>query len=231
MLAQPSLASRASTGFPVTVTNKAQMIRALASILVLIALLFGISIAAKDRKTPVVDPTRGAIGVSIKIKPPAPLSVATSADHAFFVKIEEGVDVLQAKEILLGRFNEANQIYLLNVEPGTYVAIGTTTLAKKLVINNVYFDKEMIQATAVTVEAGKIAFMGEIVAKEGFLLKNADEAQTYYLKHLGRGMIAKLQSLDRDSKTTTEFWRRAVKDAFKDEPDWQELARRQVVQR
>ena len=206
------------------------MIRTLASIPVLIALLFGISIAAKDRKTPVVDPTRGAIGVSIKIKGPTPLSVATNADHAFFVKIEEGVDVLQAKEILLGRFNEANQIYMLNVEPGTYVAIGTTTLNKKLV-TNVYFDKEMIQATAVTVEAGKIAFMGEIVAKEGFLIKNADEAQTYYLKHLGRGMIAKLQSLERDSKTTTEFWQRAVKDAFKDEPDWQELARRQVVQR
>src|SRR2546430_15271764 len=73
MLAQPSLASRASTGFPVTVTNKAQMIRTLASIPVLIALLFGISIAAKDRKTPVVDPTRGAIGVSIKIKGPTPL--------------------------------------------------------------------------------------------------------------------------------------------------------------
>jgi hypothetical protein len=116
------------------------MIRTLASILVLIALLFGISIAAKDRKTPVVDPTRGAIGVSIKIKGPTPLSVATNAGHAFFVKIEEGVDVLQAKKILLGRFNEANQIYMLNVEPGTYVAIGTTTLAKKLVIN-VYFDK------------------------------------------------------------------------------------------
>lgn len=42
-------------------------------------------------------------------------------------------------------------------------------------------EKEMIPATAVTVEAGRIAFMGEIVAKINLSRRNADEAA------LGRG--------------------------------------------
>jgi hypothetical protein len=93
--------------------------------------------------------------------------------------------------------------------------------------SNIYFNKEMIPATAVTVEAGRIAFMGQIAAKEAFSRKNRDDAETHYSDLLGLGMLGNLQSVDRDSKTANEFWKQAVKDAFKDEPDWQELARRQ----
>jgi hypothetical protein len=87
----------------------------------------------------------------------------------------------------------------------------------------------MIPSTAVTVEAGRIAFMGQIAAKEGISRKNADEAQTHYSGLLGSGFLGNVQSVDRDAKTANEFWKRAVADAFKDEPDWQALARRQLA--
>lgn len=141
------------------------------SILGLLAILCGVSTAAKDRKIPIPDPTRGGIGVTIRVKGPTPLSVSFNASEAFFVRVEEDADILRAARVLTGRFSERNQVYLLNVEPGKYVVVGASYVPGKVGTstfrqrNNVYFNKEMIPATAVTVEAGRIAFMGQIAAK------------------------------------------------------------------
>jgi hypothetical protein len=117
---------------------------------------------------------------------------------------------------------------------------------------NIYFDHDMVPATEVTVQAGQITFAGEIIVKVSVGMKHADETQTYYGQLLGNGVgmnvdvsigrgvattgfevghltrAGTLQSLDKDPQTEREFWERAVKSVFKDEPSWLDLVRRQL---
>ena len=238
------------------------MRRGLWSILGVLAMLCASSTIAKDRKTPALDPQRGAIGVTIKTKGPTALAASFDAGVAFFVKVDEGVDILHAVDVLPSNFSDRKQVYLLNAEPGKYVMVGAytpgfTSATKGLndmPSTNVYFDKEMIPATEVSVEAGKVAFAGEIVVKVSVGMKDADEAQTHYGDLIGRGTglkvgvgvslpsgqtttsvgighltrAGKLQSLDKDPKAEREFWTRAIEKVFEHEPDWQELARHRL---
>jgi len=203
------------------------MKRTLSLILGLLTVWCGVSTAAKDRKTPIPDTTRGAIGVTIRVKGPTPLSAPTNAINAYFVRVKENGRTGIVTKIWPASFSEGNQVYLLNAEPGEYVVVAAYASARtvgrsRMPATGLYFDEESIQATAVTVEAGRIAFMGQIVAKIGFNMKNADAAQTFYRDLIGgaRGPYTpvRLESLDRDSKTASDFWKRAVKDAFKNEP-------------
>jgi hypothetical protein len=129
------------------------------------------SAMAKDRRTPDLDPRLGAIGVTIQSRGPVALASRPYASVAYFVRVDEGVDILHAEEVLESSFGDRNQVYLLNARPGKYVLVGAYTpdfTAHAKGINDqpstsIYFDKEMIPATEVIVEAGKITFAGEIV--------------------------------------------------------------------
>jgi hypothetical protein len=230
------------------------------SILGLLGILSITSTSAKGRETPDLDPQLGAIGVTIQSRGPVALASRPYASVVFFVNVDEGVDILSAETVLASSFSAKNQVYLLNVKPGKYVAVGAYTpefTAHTQGVNDmpstsIYFDKDMIPATEVTVQAGKITFAGEIIVKVSVSMKHADEAQTHYGDLIGNGVgvnvnvnvgpggsttsfgvghltrAGTLQSLDRDPKTEREFWMHAIKNVFKDEPSWQDLSRRQL---
>src|SRR5881409_960458 len=161
------------------------MRRGLVSIVALLGMLCVASASAKDRKTPAVDPERGAIGVTIQSRGPTAIASRPHASMAYFVKVDEGVDILNAAEIMPSNFSDDNQVYLLNAAPGKYVLVGAYTASydaptkgfNDIPSTSIYFDREMIPATEVVVEAGTIAFAGEIVVKVSASMKNADAAQ------------------------------------------------------
>jgi len=234
---------------------------AYALILALVAALCAGEAAGNQRKTPGADSTLGGIAVSIKLKGPTMLSVSSHATAAFFVKAGESTDVFHSTEFLPSNYAEDDQVYLLNVEPGKYVLIGAFTPkqegapnAPELPSANTYFDQATIKATEVTVEAGRFAFMGDIVAKTSTGMGHADDAQNFYGDLIGRGMkmepgfsvavatghkpvygvsispghvtrAGTLKSLDRDAETERKFWTKAINKVLDDEPDWQQLAR------
>jgi hypothetical protein len=216
------------------------------------------STAAKDLDIPDPDPGLGAIGVTIQSRGPVAISSRPHASVVFFVNADEGVDMLHAEEVLASTFSAKNQVYLLNVKPGKYVMVGAytpefTSNAKNvndMPSTSIYFDHDMIPATEVTVQAGQITFAGEVIVKVSVGMKHADEIQTYYGQLLGNGVgvnvdvgigrgitgfaighltrAGTLQSLDKESQTEREFWERAIKSVFKDEPSWLDLARHQL---
>jgi hypothetical protein len=228
-------------------------------ILASVAALCAGETAAKERKTQAVDPKLGGIAVSIKVKGPTVFSTSPHATAAFFVKEGESTDVFRSAAYQQSDFAKGDQIYLLNVEPGKYVLIGAFTPrvagapnAPQLPSANTYFDEGMIRTTEVTVEAGSIAFMGEITVKTSVGMKGADEAQNFYGDLIGRGMSADvgvgvtvasharpsyslgispghvtragaLKSMERDAETERKFWKRAI-NVLDGEPDWQQLA-------
>jgi hypothetical protein len=236
------------------------MQRQLWSILGLLGVLSVTSPAAKDSEIPDPDPQLGAIGVTIQSRGPLAISSRPHASAVFFVSVDEGVDILHAKEVLPSSFSAKNQVYLLNAKPGKYVLVGAYTpefTAHTQNVNdvpstNIYFDQDMIPATEVTVQAGRMTFAGEIIVKVSASMKNADAAQDYYSLligkyielnvdvEIGRGVTTTgfsvahltragtLQSLDRNPPTEREFWERAIKSVFKDERSWQDLVRAQL---
>lgn len=228
-------------------------------ILASVAVLCADEAAAKERKTPPVDSTLGGIGVSIKVKGPTMISVSSHATGAYFVKAGESTDVFHSPDYLPSNYADANQVYLLNVEPGKYVLIAAFTPQEQgapgqtLPSANTYFDQAMIKATEVTVVAGGIAFMGEIVAKTSTGMGKADGAQNFYGDLIGRGTkmdvgasvavatghkpvygmsispghvtrAGALSSLERSADSERKFWTKAIKQVFDNEPDWQQLA-------
>src|SRR2546426_5556849 len=148
------------------------MKRWLWSILGLLGMLYVVSASAKERErmTPEVDPKLGGIGVWIKSTGPTPISIRPRANVVFFVRADSGVDVLNATDIIASNFSDKDQVYLLNAAPGKYVAVGAVTEGQGAAATNspsapsanLYFDKEMIPKTEVTVEPGQMAFMGHI---------------------------------------------------------------------
>jgi hypothetical protein len=235
-----------------------RMRRQLWSVLGLLGVLSITSTAAKDLDIPDPDPGLGAIGVTIQSRGPVAISSRPHASVVFFVNVDEGVDMLRAEEVLASSFSAKNQVYLLNAKPGKYVVVGAYTPeftsnaqnVNDMPSTNIYFDHDMIPATEVTVQPGQIAFAGEIIVKVSVGMKHADETQTYYGQLLGNGAgvnvdvsvgrgitgfsvghltrAGTLQSLDKDPKTEREFWERAIKSVFKDEPSWLDLARHQL---
>lgn len=75
---------------------------------------------------------------------------------------------------------------LLNAEPGRYVAVA----ARSALTQPGYpgyqqlFSATMIEATEVRVEAGELAFMGELKAKASLKMSAADNAQRHYQRLL-----------------------------------------------
>ena len=225
-------------------------------VIVVLAVLCATSTVAKKSDAPDPDPQLGSIGVKIKAKGPTGISAPVHAVQVFFVKVEDVSNVLDLSEIVLSNFNRKKQVYLINVEPGKYVAVGTYAESNMDVPSaNVYFDEETIAATEVTVAPGKITFMSNIVVKVKTGMKKADAAQNHFADILGRGIgfsaganvdvgtgqsssflgvghvtrAGSLTSIARDSATERTFLTGATEKAFSKEPAWQALARSQLA--
>jgi hypothetical protein len=133
----------------------------------------------------------------------------------YFARIE-GEDGLLQQKIIRSNYRKNNRAYLLNAQPGTYVAVGTfvpgpgvpagpppgfsvsvTTLRSGY---TTYFSKELVELTKVTVQEGEFAFMGSYVVDRSWGLDGADEVQTHYKNVIAPGSPSGifLMSLIRD---------------------------------
>ncbi len=220
------------------------------SIVGLTALLIASGSQAGNPTLPVPDSRLGVIGVQVRAKGPTAVSGPSNARTVFFVKVKDDGGMLRATEIILSNYSSKKQVFLLNAEPGRYVAVGayaegSTTLPT----SNVYFDGEMIPGTEVSLEAGQAVFMGRIVVKMKAGMKNADEVQAHYAKLIGSGTglaapargdssfiplgqitrAAEFKELARDVDIERDFWARAADKAFKSAPLWQESVRQQLA--
>jgi hypothetical protein len=226
---------------------------------ILLGVITALCISSNSAKRPACPPPDaqlGGLACKIKVKGPTAISVSAYAVQVFFVKVEDGVDMLAAPEPILSNFYRKKQVYLLNAEPGDYVAVGVFVEGDgNIPSSNVYFDAETIAATAVTVEPGKVAFMGDIVTKMKSGMKKADAAQDHYADLLGRGIkfgggvsvnvttgqttgfmgighvtrAGSLRTIANDPEAERAFWTTAAEKTFAREPAWQAIARDQLT--
>lgn len=132
-------------------------------------------------------------------------------EKVYFVKMDQNADenfLFTRTNIIQTNFIRGNYIYLLNAEPGDYAAVGghygpksstartsssgwtittgsgsasSTKKDEDKSTRIVYFPKEMIKSTRVTVTPGMMAFMGEYQVRTK-QLKKPDDAQMHYYK-------------------------------------------------
>ena len=213
-----------------------------------IALLLG-SVAVpgsprtKKPRLPGPDPISGSIGIRITLRTRSPplIGPGLPAVQVFLVKLEDGSEAFSATELIPSNYSNRKQVYLLNADPGRYVAVAAGLGSTK----EAFFSMAMISDTEVTVGPQEMAFMGEYVVSTSTKMKNADEAQAHYYRlHLpgvaGRGVLARMasgqavytadiKSVAKDTATERGFWTKALGKAFKDDPRWQARARRQLA--
>lgn len=205
---------------------------------ILALVLAGSVVAAKGPPIPEPDPERGSIAVEIKVG-------MSRAIQAFFVRVEDEVDLFEAEYVLPSNYSSKKQIYLLNAKPGRYVVVAARASKQQgftTQTNDAYFDMEMIRQTEVEVVPNSVVFLGEISAKyaDQKQMKDADAAQAHYFRVIdpraaSRGAFARaylgnkvanrvvLNSIVRDPSCERAFWLAAEGKAFKDEGAWQSL--------
>jgi hypothetical protein len=211
--------------------------RRMVLILVSLSLATGLGLA-KVADLPVPDPERGSLGVIIEAKPPSKMGTM-DAVQVFFVRLDEGVDPLNAESFIPSNFFGKGQVYLLNAKPGRYVAVavqlrvgGPAGTSPQF---HAFLSKELIPSTQTEVVAGKMAFMGEYMLETSSKMDEADPAQSHYYQMIlpetarkgfmkrafsGEGAYtATLKSAAKDDETADTFWQTATK-AFKAEPSW-----------
>ena len=195
--------------------------------------------------------------MTIKVKAQLVIGGWLYATQVYLARVGEGGDPLRADEVIESNFERKSQVYLLNAEPGRYVLVGAQTpefrssrAARGAPAVIVLLDKGMIPKTEVTVEAGKISFMGEIIVKTGASMNDADEVQKHYGEIIGTKAhfniniggpgapigVTRLarpgtgQGLDREPKTERDFWEHAIKKVFDAGDGWSRLVQRRLEQ-
>lgn len=175
-----------------------------------------------------------------------------SANEVFFVKLEDGNEAFSATDLIPSNYRSSRQVFLLNADPGRYVAVAARFRSHKLTLDieemggedrAVFFSMEMISETEVTVVAQDMVFMGEFRVNRSRRTKNADAAQAHYLRlqlpwpssaggYFSRGKYTgKMKRVAQDSETERGFWTKACDKAFRNDSRWRALAAQQLVAR
>jgi hypothetical protein len=139
--------------------------------------------------------------------------------------------------VIRSNFVKGGHIYLLNAEPGRYVAVGCEfVLGTAGDVGRAAFSKADIAQSEVEVTAGGVVFMGAIVAESSTKTQASDPVQAHYLSLIGsaassQGSMARafsgvfdytatFTSVVRDPAAAKAFWNRAIAKHFKYEPAW-----------
>jgi hypothetical protein len=170
----------------------------------------------------------GSIGISLRARPPVKIGPSLRAQQVFFVKLDEvdttdlaSAGAFRAADLIPSDLSASGQAYLLNAEPGRYVAVAvsfgsregsrtsvtetigtvpvTFTAVGRPVENSAVLSMAAISDTEVTVGPQQMAFMGEYVLSTSPRMKTVDEAQAHYWQQLqpqlaGRGVLARMHS-------------------------------------
>jgi hypothetical protein len=182
------------------------------------------------------DPARGLIGVTVDLRIHGTITGGV-ADTVYFVRAEKAAEAFGAESVIVSNFNKGGNVYLLNAEPGRYVAIGAEFLNAGLTTRTVVvFTKADLAQTEVEVRAGSVAFMGEIKAFGSMKQRELDPAQANSLniilahsKTLGAmdrvlnpnfAFPGVIKSVERGEAADSDFWNSASFNHFKYEPAW-----------
>lgn len=117
-----------------------------------------------------------AIGISVEVRAPVKMFGSPTQQNVYFVRLDEGSGSYKHTQLIKKNYSRGNQFYLLNAEPGRYVAVASYDRPGF----NKYFPSEVIKLTEVFVTPGTIAFMGDYIMDSSVGLKGADKLQHYY---------------------------------------------------
>ncbi|MCP4131935.1 MAG: hypothetical protein GY754_13235 [bacterium] len=164
------------------------------------------------------------VGVSVRTR--SSRSIFNNPGHValrvYFVKVDNKEQVFRGLQVKATNHISGRYAYLINAEPGTYVAVASSYAnnGKQFVT---FFDKKTIQATCFEVKPGEIKYMGDLeVISELSLGGLFDEAQKHYSKrlkpllrqgrYLYRGKLSKMTN----SKASGKNFLSKAKEIFKD---------------
>src|SRR5262245_20027381 len=82
---------------------------------------------ARQPETPPLDPELGSIAVEVKTIGPTALSAHPRASTVFFIRSDPDGSLLQTTLVVASDFTDKDQVYLFNVPPGKYMAVGAFT--------------------------------------------------------------------------------------------------------
>ena len=195
--------------------------------LVIPALLIGCGLPKNLRTPDKLDSC--VLGVSIKT---ITLKIFKNRqDTVYFVKLAETDEGLLATKIIPSNYSRGDYVYLINAEPGKYIAIASFFQQSDNTYNS-FFDLNTIQNTMTVVRPGQIAYMGDITVENHLkniynnIEKNGDKAQLHYFNLLksfiyGTFYCGSLTSVERSKQLEKDFLFK-TKEYFKDS-DWLKL--------
>jgi hypothetical protein len=189
---------------------------------------------------PSPDPDRGTVAVTVVAKSAVGPEIPSA--RVYFVRLDDASGVLEADELIPSSFSDGDQAYLLNCEPGRYVAVaGELSYGGSARTYHVFLDEATISGTEVTVEPGEIAFMGSILVNLGTKIQRADAAQSHFVRVLDSAVLrkgylrgsaleptlylGKLVRMDRSAQAERDFLALAERQAFDRHEDWQAKVR------
>ena len=193
---------------------------------------------------PLPDPELGAIAVTIRGHSESGQFLSGRkmfAKQVYFVRLDEGADMFSSDNVIPSNFSRKKQVYLLNCQPGRYVVIGanlhTWNQFRFSYTCKVFFGMDSISQTEMTVMAGEMAFIGDLIVDFDMEMGDADKAQSYYFRQedpraawigytrrgiwefdlVSRGVLV---SAKRTPEAEASFWTVAGEEIFKEFPAW-----------
>jgi hypothetical protein len=195
--------------------------------LIIPALLIGCGLP-KSLRTPEKNES-SVLGVSIKT---VTLKIFKNRqDTVYFVKLADTDEGILATKIIPSNYSRGDYVYLINAEPGKYIAVVSFFQQSDNTYNS-FFDLNTIQKTMTVVGPGQIAFMGTIIVENQLkniynnIEQNGDKAQLHYYNLLksfiyGTHYCGSLITAERSKDLEKNFLLKS-KEYFKDS-DWLNL--------
>ena len=161
--------------------------------------IFAIAVlSACAGQLPAPTPQDGAsAGIGVLVKTRAPIKLfSAKVDSVMFVRLESN-DSSQyiSTQPIRSNYNKDGYIYLLNAPPGRYAAVATFRSQASAPAGGggftyftTYFSRDLVKATEVTVEPGRIVFMGEVIVDTSTSFKDADDVQSHYFRLISPGV-------------------------------------------
>ena len=153
-----------------------------------------------------------ALGIALKMRSPVKI-VSKKPDLVFFARVEEGEDIkdlLRKWDLVPSTMTDGEDVYALNIAPGTYVAVAATygadppppglraelveiapgispELVEYVRGDNTYrnyLSRGLIEKSMITVEPGTFAFAGRLVGDQSVTFGEGDGMQWHFMKVL-----------------------------------------------
>ncbi|MFI5304929.1 MAG: hypothetical protein ACHQYP_09070 [Nitrospiria bacterium] len=134
------------------------------------------------------DQQSSAIGISLEVRGPAKLNTI-KMDMVYFIRLDEKDLPYNKKEVIQSNYSSSDSFYFLNAQPGRYAVVAASSYIERGGNTNglpnstsyrVFFPKNLINKSVVTVTPGSFNFIGAYTVGTSLGLGDADEAQLHY---------------------------------------------------